>query len=117
VDSALTLIARGRQVKTVCEVLGVARSNVHARANRSSDWCDGRKNRRPADDEALVAEIRAEVAELPTYGYRRTCELVRRRRRAEDRPPVNPKRFSHTPTTLQVERALGAKKPAQPPDS
>lgn len=79
-------------MSTVCKVLGVARSNVHARANRASDWCDGRKNRRPAEDEALVAEIRAEVAELPTYGYRRTCELVRRRRRAEARPVVNHKR-------------------------
>jgi putative transposase len=79
-------------VKTVCEVLGVARSNVIERAKRSADWSDGRRNRRPADDEALVAEIRAEVAELPTYGYRRACECVRRRRRAEHRPPVNPKR-------------------------
>ncbi len=80
-------------MKTVCEVLGVARSNVIERANRSSDWCDGRKNRRPADDEALLAEIRAELVELPTYGYRRTCECVCRRRRAEHRPPVNHKRI------------------------
>jgi putative transposase len=79
-------------VKTVCSVLGVARSNVAVRARRSADWSDGRKERRPIDDAALVAEIRAEVAELPTYGYRRACELVRRRRRAEGRPPVNHKR-------------------------
>lgn len=79
-------------MKTVCEVLGVARSNVIERAKRPADWSDGRKNRRPADDQALVAEIRAEVTELPTYGYRRACELVRRRRRAEARPVVNHKR-------------------------
>jgi putative transposase len=79
-------------VKTVCEVLGVARSNIIERVKRPLDWSDGRKNRRPADDEALVAEIRAEVAELPTYGYRRTCEFVRRRRRAQHRPLVNHKR-------------------------
>jgi transposase InsO family protein len=79
-------------VKTVCEVLGVARSNVAVRASRSADWSDGRKGRRPIDDAALVAEIRAEVTDLPTYGYRRACEFVRRRRRAEGRPPVNHKR-------------------------
>ena len=80
-------------MKTVCDVLGVARSNVTERASRSEHWRDGRKNRRPTDDEALVAEIRAEVRELPTYGYRRTCEFVRRRRLAEQRPPVNHKRI------------------------
>jgi transposase InsO family protein len=79
-------------MSTVCRVLGVARSNVHERANRTAQWTDRRKNRRPADDQALVAEIRAELVELPTYGYRRTCELVRRRRRAEGRPVVNHKR-------------------------
>jgi transposase InsO family protein len=79
-------------VKTVCSVLGVARSNVAVRASRSADWSDGRKGRRPIDDAALVAEIRAEVTDLPTYGYRRACEFVRRRHRAEGRPPVNHKR-------------------------
>jgi len=79
-------------MSTVCRVLGVARSNVHERANRAADGADGRKNRHPADDQDLVAEIRAEVVELPTYGYRRTCELVRQRRRAEGRPVVNHKR-------------------------
>jgi putative transposase len=80
VDCALTLIARGRQVNTVCKVLGVARSNVIERVKRLVDWSDGRKGRRALDDEALVAEIRAEVADLPTYGYRRACEFVRPRR-------------------------------------
>lgn len=79
-------------MKTVCEVLGVARSNVAVRASRSADWSDGRKGRCPIDDAALVAEIRAEVTDLPTYGYRRACEFVRRRRRAEGRPAVNHKR-------------------------
>lgn len=79
-------------MKTVCSVLGVARSNVHVRATRSADWADGRKNRCPVSDEILVAEIRTEVNELPTYGYRRACELIRRRRQAVGRPPVNHKR-------------------------
>ena len=79
-------------MSTVCKVLGVARSNVHERAKRAASWSDGRKNRRSLDDAGLVAEIRAEVKDLPTYGYRRACEFVRRRRRADGRPMVNPKR-------------------------
>lgn len=95
-------------MKTVCDVLGVARSNVTERVKRPAHWSDGRKNRCPADDEALVTEIRAEVKELPTYGYRRTCEFVRRRRRAEHRPPVNHKRV------YRVMRAYGLLLPRSP---
>ena len=36
-DCALTLVARGRSMKMVSEVLGVARSNVHVRARRSGE--------------------------------------------------------------------------------
>ncbi len=79
-------------MSTVCKVLGVARSNVQVRATRSASWSDGRKNRRPADDEALLGEITAEIEELPTYGYRRACALLRRRRAGQGRPPVNAKR-------------------------
>ena len=95
-------------MSTVCRVLGVARSNVHERANRAADWSDGRRNRRPADDQALLGEVRAEVVELPTYGYRRACELVRRRRRAEGRPLINPKRV------YRVMRTYGLLLPRSP---
>jgi putative transposase len=95
-------------VNTVCKVLGVARSNIIERAKRPADWSDGRKGRRPADDEALVAEIRAEVTELPTYGYRRACEFVRRRRRAHHRAPVNHKRV------YRVMRTYGLLLPRSP---
>jgi hypothetical protein len=64
VDCALALIARGRQVKTVCSVLGVARSNVGERAKRPANWSDGRKSRRPLDDAGVVAEIWAEVRRM-----------------------------------------------------
>ena len=66
-DCALARIARGRQVKTVCEVLGVARSKVIERVKRPADWSDGRKNRRPADDEMLEAiEYRFGMLQAPT---------------------------------------------------
>ena len=67
-------------MKTVNEVLGVARSNLHVRARRSVDWTDGRRHRQPRDDAALVAEIKAEIAPLPSYGYRRAWTMVNRRR-------------------------------------
>lgn len=79
-------------MKPVCEALGVARSNLHARSHRAKDWRDARKNRTPAPDEELLDDIRRHIADLPSYGYRRACALVNRQRRAEDRPVVNPKR-------------------------
>jgi putative transposase len=79
-------------VKAVCEALGLARSYLHTRVHRSQDWRDGRMNRTPAPDEELLGEIRQHIADLPSYGYRRACALVNRRRRAEGRQMVNPKR-------------------------
>jgi hypothetical protein len=46
------------------------------------------------DNPLTLVEIRAEVVDLSTYGYRRTCALVRRRRYIEGRPLVNAKRVS-----------------------
>ena len=79
-------------MKMVSEVLGVARSNLHVRARRRSDWRDGRRGRRPRDDAELVAEIKVEIAALPSYGYRRAWTMVNRRRDQEGRRRVNHKR-------------------------
>ena len=77
-------------MKPVCEALGLARSNVHSLTSRPSSWLDGRTRRTPQDDSELLAEIREQIAELPSYGYRRACALVNRQRPAARR--VNPKR-------------------------
>jgi hypothetical protein len=66
-------------MKTVCRALGVARSQVHELHHRSEDWRDGRKGRTPAGDVQLLAEIREQITDLPSYGYRRACALVNRR--------------------------------------
>lgn len=79
-------------MKAVCDTLGVARSHVHARLHRDKDWRDGRMHRTPAPDDELLAEIRVQIADLPSYGYRRACALVNRERRVQGRPLVNPKR-------------------------
>ena len=60
-------------MKTVCRVLGVARSHVYELHDRSEDWRDGRKGRAPAGDAQLLAEIRQQISDLPSYGYRRAC--------------------------------------------
>lgn len=79
-------------MKAVCEALGLARSHVHARVHRSKDWHDGRRDRTPAPDEQLLGEIRDQIADLASYGYRRACALVNRQRVVEGRAVVNPKR-------------------------
>lgn len=79
-------------MKIVCDVLGVARSNVHVRVHRPADWTDRRRHRRPREDGELIGEITAAIATLPSYGYRRAWTLVNRRRDREARRRVNHKR-------------------------
>jgi putative transposase len=79
-------------MKTVCDVLGVARSNLHVRVHRAADWTDRRKHRHPRDDHALQAELHAVITPLATYGYRRAAALVNRRRCEQRRARVNHKR-------------------------
>ena len=78
-------------MKPVCDALGLARSNVHAKTSRPSSWVDGRTERTPQGDNELLVEIRAQIAELPSYGYRRACALVNQQR-LPAAPRVNPKR-------------------------
>lgn len=77
-------------MSTVCQALGVARSNVLARRARSPTWQDGRKAR-PTDDTELLGDIHAVVAERPTNGYRRVAARLNRRRVREGRPRANHK--------------------------
>lgn len=78
-------------MRPVCEALGLARSNVHALKCRPLAWIDGRTGRTPRGDSELLAEILEQIAELPSYGYRRACALVNRQRGSKA-PRVNPKR-------------------------
>ncbi|MFM0340084.1 IS3 family transposase [Paraburkholderia fungorum] len=90
-DCALTIAAGGRPLKTVCEVLGVSRSNLAVKSKRPAEWVDQR--RMPVlDDMPLVTELRGLVTDLPTYGYRRVWALLRRNRETQAQPRVNAKR-------------------------
>ena len=50
-------------MKSVCLVLGVARSNLHVRHHRCGDWQDGRSGRTPAQDDALLTDLRRHIAD------------------------------------------------------
>ena len=76
-------------MKTVADVLGVARSNLAERAKHRQSRPIGRP---PQPDEDLVTEIKAVIADLPTYGYRRVHAILRRRALTEGRQPPNHKR-------------------------
>ncbi len=80
-------------MKTVCQALGLARSNIHRLHVRPESWVDARTRRtEPASDALLLEEIKAQITELPTYGYRRACALVNRQRAEAGAPRVNAKR-------------------------
>jgi putative transposase len=76
-------------VKAVADVIGVARSNLVEQVRRRPRQ---RLGRPPAPADALVAEIEAVIADLPTYGYRRVHAILRRKALAEGRQPPNHKR-------------------------
>lgn len=79
-------------MKTVCRTMGLARSHVRDLLVRDEAWTDGRRHRTPCGDAELLAELRREIAQLPSYGYRRACALVNRQRAARGAPRVNAKR-------------------------
>ncbi|WP_093632787.1 IS3 family transposase [Paraburkholderia aspalathi] len=109
-DCVLTIIAGGRPVKQVCDVLGVARSNVTARLARPADWQDGRSARK-TDDAGLVEDIRLTVTDLPSYGYRRVWGMLRRQREGRGAAPVNAKRVYRV---MRVHGLLLQRRPAPP---
>jgi len=79
-------------MKTVCRVLGAARSNLQVRVHRGVDWIDRRTQRRAHDEDLLQAELHAVLAPHAAYGYRRATALINRARRQQRQPSVNHKR-------------------------
>ncbi len=79
-------------MKAVCRALGLARSHIHDLKRRPASWRDGRTARTPAHDAQLLADIREQISDLPSYGYRRACALVNRQRAQMGSSRVNPKR-------------------------
>jgi putative transposase len=77
-------------MKTVADVIGVSRSNL---AERLQQRAKKRVGRPPLPDEELVAQIKAMIAELPTYGYRRVHAILKREALAVGLKPSNHKRL------------------------
>ena len=89
-ELAARVAAEGRfLMKTVADVLGVARSHLHERVHRPAPprghFCKA--------DEELLPLIRRVVDQRPTYGYRRVTALVNRVLTAEGKPAANHKRI------------------------
>ena len=76
-------------MKAVAEVIGVSRSNV---IEQLRDRPKKRLGRPPPPDDELVADIKAVIAERPTYGYRRVHAILKRQALAAGRKPPNHKR-------------------------
>ena len=88
--AAAAVAAEGRfPMKTVAEVIGVSRSNL---IDRMRERPKKRIGRPPLPDDKLVAEIKAVIAELPTYGYRRVHAILKRQALAAGLKPPNHKR-------------------------
>ncbi len=77
-------------MKTVAEVIGVSRSNL---AKRLQQVAQKRIGRPPLPDEELLAQAKAVIAELPTYGYRRVHAILKRQALAAGLKPANHKRI------------------------
>lgn len=75
-------------MSAVASALGLSRPNLSSRHKAAA----GRRGRPPAPDAELVAAIRALVADLPTYGYRRVHALLRRQAEHDGRSAPNVKR-------------------------
>lgn len=59
-------------MSAVAATLGVARSHLAVRlAQRTAGRSPQRRGRPPLPEEALLAEIEAVIADMPTYGYAR----------------------------------------------
>jgi len=71
--------------------IGVAKSNLADQLRRSDRPRRGPCRR--AEDEAVLAEIRAITDARPTYGYRRVTALLNRARQSSGEPPLNHQRI------------------------
>ena len=97
-------------MKTVAHVLGVSRSNLHARVTGQTK---PRRRYHKAQDAALLPLITALVRARPTYGYRRITAVLNRQLRAEGLAPVNHKRVYRI---MQAHSLLLARRYTERPD-
>lgn len=76
-------------MKTVAEAIRVSRSNL---IERLKERPRKRIGRPPLPDGELMAAIKAVIADMPTYGYRRVHAILKRQAVAKGSKPPNHKR-------------------------
>src|SRR5262249_60125468 len=97
--AAGAVAAEGRfAMKSVAEVIGVSRSNL---VERMRERAKKRIGRPPLPHDKLVVEIKAVIAELPTYGYRRVHAILKRQAPA---PGLTPPHHKRRYPVMQVPR-------------
>ena len=77
-------------MKTVCDVLGVARSNVAIRTRAPLAKPLGRP---PQPETDLLAEIKAVIGDMPTYGYRQSLGCSAAGGRSSEPPSSQPQAY------------------------
>jgi hypothetical protein len=88
--AAAAVAAEGRfPMKTVAEVISVSRSNL---ADRLQERSKKRIGGAPLPDDELASKIKAVIAEVATYGYRRVHAVLKRQALAAGLKPPNHKR-------------------------
>ena len=90
-------------MKTVCEVLNVARSNIAVRTKAPLAKPLGRP---PQPEGDLLDEIKAVIGEMPTYGYRRVWAVLRRAAKTQGLQPPNHKRVYRVMVGLDLRGAI-----------
>lgn len=86
--AAQAAAASGRfPVTAVARTLGVARSSLEPKPAAPR-----RRGRPPLPEAELVERIKAVIAAMPTYGYRRVHAVLRRAAEEQGKPPPNHKR-------------------------
>jgi transposase InsO family protein len=97
-------------MRTVAEVLGVSRSNLHDRLKGTTK---PRRRCHKAQDAALLPLITALLTARPTYGHRRITAMLNRQLRADGLAPVNHKRVYRI---MQAHSLLLARHYTERPD-
>jgi len=105
VDIARAVLAADprRGVATVARAIGASRSALTAKPK------NGKRGRKAMPSDELLREIREVVDERASYGYRRACGILRRKRRLRGETGPNHKRVYRVMKTngLLLERSTG----------